>query len=128
MLGKHEPERVTRVRISPPPQRKSRRAGQRCWDVYIRFANVLRHRLPMFYYTYILQSTKDGKYYTGISNNIERRFQQHNIGYSSTRYTRNRGPFELIFVQVCEDRKLARELEKFLKSGSGRELRDELLK
>lgn len=79
------------------------------------------------YYVYILLSKKDGKYYTGITNDVERRLHQHTIGYSSTRSTKNRGSFELVFVQECIDRGEARKLEKFLKSGVGRELRDELL-
>ncbi len=80
------------------------------------------------YYVYILLSKKDHKYYTGITNDVERRIQQHTIGYSSTRSTKNRGPFDLVFAQECTDRKEARELERFLKSGIGRELRSELLK
>ncbi len=79
------------------------------------------------YYVYILLSKKDNKYYTGITNDIERRLRQHDIGYSSTRSTKNRGPFRLVFAQECVDRKEARYLEKFLKSGLGRELRDKLL-
>ena len=70
----------------------------------------------------------DKKFYTGISNDIERRLKQHNIGYSSTRSTKSRDPFSLLFAQECKDRNEARVLEKYLKSGSGRELRDELLK
>lgn len=79
------------------------------------------------YFVYIVFSQKDKEFYTGITNNIERRVKQHNIGYSSTRSTKNRGPFVLVFIQECESRIEARELEKFLKSGSGRELRDKLL-
>ena len=80
------------------------------------------------YYVYILQSQKDNKFYTGITNDLEIRLHQHNIGYSSTRSTKTRGPFILVFAQEYEDREKVRDLEKFLKSGVGRELRDELLK
>ena len=80
------------------------------------------------YFAYILKSEKDGKFYTGITNKVERRLYQHNIGYSSTRSTKTRGPFVLVFAQECADRNEARKMEKFLKSGQGRELRDELLK
>ena len=80
------------------------------------------------YYVYILKSLKDNKYYTGISNNIESRIRQHNIGYSSTKSTKTRGPFELRFAQECINRVEARSLEKYLKSGLGREIRDELIK
>lgn len=80
------------------------------------------------YFVYILLSEKDNKFYTGITNDIERRLKQHNIGYSSTRSTKTRGPFKLVFAQECRDRLEAHELEKFLKSGTGRELRDKLIK
>jgi putative endonuclease len=63
-----------------------------------------------------------------MTNNLDERVHKHNIGYSATKSTKIRGPFELIFAQECLDRLEARELEKYLKSGSGRELRDELLK
>lgn len=92
-----------------------RQAGQR-----------LEH--PPMYYVYILISKKDEKFYTGITNNLERRIVQHNIGYNATKSTVNRGPFKLLFVQECKNRLEARQLEKFLKSGSGRELRNNLLK
>lgn len=79
------------------------------------------------YYAYVLLSLKDHKFYTGITNDIERRLHQHDIGYSSTRSTKNRGPFKLIFAQECANRIEARGFEKFLKSGSGRELMKYLL-
>ncbi|MBI2086159.1 GIY-YIG nuclease family protein [Candidatus Daviesbacteria bacterium] len=79
------------------------------------------------YYVYILLSKKDKKHYTGITNDVDRRLRQHTIGYSSTRSTKNRRPSDLVFDQECTDRKEARELEKLLKSGQGRELREELL-
>ncbi|KKQ07542.1 MAG: GIY-YIG nuclease superfamily protein [Candidatus Daviesbacteria bacterium GW2011_GWB1_36_5] len=82
----------------------------------------------LMYYVYILKSQKDNNFYTGITNNIEIRLRQHNIGYSSTRSTKNRGPFILVFAQECSDRNEAHALEKYLKSGEGRELRDKLLK
>lgn len=78
------------------------------------------------YFTYILLSKKDNKYYTGITNNIEERLKKHNHGYKATMSTLKRGPFELVFVQICKDRVEARILEKYLKSGAGRELRDKL--
>ena len=80
------------------------------------------------YYVYILKSKKDNNYYTGITNNIETRLKKHNVGYEATISTKNRGPFELVFAQECKDRLESRSLEKYLKSGSGRELRNEFLK
>jgi len=73
------------------------------------------------YFVYIIKSKKDNKFYTGITNNIERRVKEHNKVCSSTTSTRNRGPFELIYFEKLENRINAREREKYFKSGSGRE-------
>lgn len=78
------------------------------------------------WYVYILKSNKDKRFYTGITENIGRRLKQHNIGSKATKSTLKRGPFILVFGQECKDRKDARLLEKFLKSGIGREVRNEL--
>ncbi len=54
-----------------------------------------------------------------MTNNLERRFKEHINGNSKT--TKKYLPLELVFVQICETRFEARELEKYLKSGYGRE-------
>jgi predicted GIY-YIG superfamily endonuclease len=60
---------------------------------------------------YIVQCA-DGTFYTGISNNLERRLKQHNAGTAS-RYTRYRLPVTLIYqeVQPTKSAALKRELE-----------------
>ncbi|MCF7907200.1 GIY-YIG nuclease family protein [Patescibacteria group bacterium] len=73
------------------------------------------------YFVYVLKSEKDGKFYVGMTNNIERRVKEHNNGVASTPSTKNRGPFKLIYFEKLENRIIAREREKYLKSGSGRE-------
>jgi len=80
------------------------------------------------YFVYVLLSEKDKRFYTGITNDLEQRIKKHNHGYKATKSTLNRGPFRIVFVQICEDRTKARALEKYLKSGCGREVRDEILK
>jgi len=75
----------------------------------------------MKYYTYVLRSKKDGKHYTGITNNLERRLRQHNDGDTATPSTRNRGPFVLVYSEEADNRMEARIREKYLKSGAGRE-------
>ena len=47
------------------------------------------------YYTYVLQSEKDGKFYTGFTSNLKLRFEQHNKGLVGS--TRDRGPRRLIY-------------------------------
>jgi len=72
----------------------------------------------MFYYTYILKSKKDGKIYTGYTQNLRKRLNQHNKGLST--YTKGRGPFILIYYEACLLENEARSRELFLKSGMGK--------
>ncbi|MCD6283682.1 GIY-YIG nuclease family protein [bacterium] len=73
------------------------------------------------YFVYVLKSKKDKKFYTGITNDLQRRITQHNQGKFSTPSTRYRGPFTLVYFEKVNTRTEAREREKYLKSGVGRE-------
>lgn len=79
------------------------------------------------YFVYIIQSTKTKQFYTGFTNNLDRRLQEHDTGRKSTPTTLNAGPFELIHIELVESRGEARKLEKYFKSGSGREIRKEIV-
>lgn len=70
------------------------------------------------WYTYVLKSLKDGKIYTGSTNNLRKRFKQHNDGLASS--TRGRRPLELIYYEMCKNEIDARSRELFLKSGMGK--------
>lgn len=75
-------------------------------------------------YVYILKSIKHDWHYVGLSNNIERRFLEHDNGWvSKTKFYR---PFIVIHVELIDDLKKARALEKFFKSGYGREIIKEI--
>jgi len=54
-----------------------------------------------------------------MSDNPERRIEQHNKGYNKT--TRSYKPFVIILINNFSTRKEAREREKYLKSGVGKE-------
>ncbi len=54
---------------------------------------------------YILEC-KDGTLYTGITDDLERRFAAHNAG-KGAKYTRGRGPLVLRYWEACEDRSAA---------------------
>ena len=70
------------------------------------------------YYTYVLLSHKDKKFYTGYTNNLDNRIKEHNNGkVLSTSYRR---PFDLIYYEVCFDEKDAIKREKYLKSTWGK--------
>lgn len=77
------------------------------------------------WYVYILESLKNGRYYTGYTNNLERRLLEHNKGLTkSIKYLR---PLRLIYKEDYSSRAEAAKREKFLKSGKGREFRKEIL-
>ncbi len=71
------------------------------------------------YYVYILRSLTRNYIYVGLTNDLARRVKQHQEGKSST--TRSYKPFELMFTQQFETRIEARNKEKYLKSGAGKE-------
>jgi len=70
------------------------------------------------YYTYVLESLKDGKKYTGYTQNLKLRFEQHKKGQvESTKYRR---PFRLIYYEWCLSRDDAMRREKYLKRYYGK--------
>jgi putative endonuclease len=70
------------------------------------------------FYTYVILSKKDNNFYTGSTNNLARRMEEHNDGkVMSTKYRR---PFELIYYEACVNEQDARTREKYLKSGMGK--------
>lgn len=71
-----------------------------------------------FYYIYVLQSAKDGNWYTGYTRDLKKRIAEHNEGLS--RSTRHRRPFTLIYFEGCLHEGDARAREKYLKSGMGK--------
>ena len=65
------------------------------------------------WYTYILQSKKNGRYYIGSTDNYHRRFEEHNTGkVKSTRYIR---PLILVYKETYKTRKEASKREAYLK-------------
>lgn len=72
------------------------------------------------YYVYILKSLRNKSHYVGLTNNINRRLIQHNEGKNHS--TKNKRPWTPIHVEVIKTRLEARKLEKFFKSGYGREI------
>jgi len=71
-----------------------------------------------FYYTYVLKSEKDLKYYVGYSKNIKLRFEQHNKGLVDS--TKSRRPLKLIYYEACLSQRDALHREKYLKTHYGK--------
>ncbi len=62
---------------------------------------------------YIL-SCKDKTLYTGITNDLPRRLQQHENGQGA-KYTKGRGPFQLIYIEKFAEKGLALSREHEIK-------------
>lgn len=65
----------------------------------------------------------DNTLYTGITNNMDQRLAKHNAG-TAAKYTQNRGPFEVVYTENCDDRSAASKREYAIKSLSRSEKLD----
>jgi putative endonuclease len=70
------------------------------------------------FYTYVLRSEKSGQLYTGSTNDLRKRFKEHNSGKST--YTAKRGPYKLIYYEACAVEGDARVREVYLKTAMGK--------
>ena len=66
------------------------------------------------WYLYILRCG-DGTLYTGITNDVEKRLAAHRAG-KGAKYTRGRGPLELVYREVLLDQSTALKREHEIKS------------
>jgi len=75
------------------------------------------------YYVYCIRSEKNGRVYTGFTENLKQRFKDHNSGKSS--YTKNNRPYKLVYYEAYHSSDDARKREKSLKlrSNAYRQLR-----
>lgn len=64
-------------------------------------------------YVYIVECS-DGTFYTGWTNNLEKRIDMHSKGMGA-KYTRGRGPVKLLYHEEFEDKKLAMKREYEIK-------------
>ena len=70
------------------------------------------------FYIYIIQNKKDGRWYTGFTNDLRKRFNEHNNNKVVS--TNNKCPFELIYYEACFNKYDALAREKYLKTGMGK--------
>ena len=78
------------------------------------------------HHVYVLLSSKDNKFYTGYSMNLNRRIQEHNQG--KVRCTNGRRPLKLIFYESFINKMDALRRERYLKSSKGRKMLRQLLR
>ena len=82
--------------------------GGRSWAIFF----------ILMYYAYILESeTTPGEFYRGHTDGLKRRVTEHNAGKCT--HTSKLRPWKVKFYAAFETLALAREFEKYLKSGSG---------
>ncbi len=69
------------------------------------------------YFVYILQSKKDLSLYVGSTENVKKRFAEHNDGKS--KYSNSKRPYTLKWFCAFATKSQALTFEKYLKQGSG---------
>lgn len=75
------------------------------------------------FFVYVLRSIKNKKRYTGCtSKSPVVRLKEHNSGTDD--WTRQNGPFKLIYTEKHETKRAALRRERFLKTGVGRKFID----
>ena len=65
------------------------------------------------FYVYIVEC-KDKTYYTGYTNDLEKRIERHNKGLAS-KYTRARLPVTVAWSKVCKNQRFAMRMELTIK-------------
>ena len=70
------------------------------------------------YYVYILRSSKSGILYYGYTEDLKKRFTEHNKGKS--KFTKGHIPWKLVFYCAFPDKQKAKDFELYIKSGSGK--------
>ena len=68
----------------------------------------------MTWHVYIIECN-DGSFYTGITNDLDKRIIAHNSGYAS-KYTSFRRPVRLRYIEPALDRSHASQREHAIKS------------
>ncbi|MFI5185475.1 MAG: GIY-YIG nuclease family protein [Chitinophagales bacterium] len=84
-----------------------------------RQAGLVNAKNYTLFYVYAIRGFVRNYIYVGLTNDIERRFVEHNNG--ENRSTKAYRPFILIHKEEFNNRADARKREKYLKSGIGKE-------
>ncbi len=71
----------------------------------------------IMHYVYILQSQVDGSLYVGVTEDIKRRFVEHNNG--NAKYSSSKRPYKLKWFCAFPTKQKALIFERYLKHGSG---------
>ena len=77
-------------------------------------------------FVYILKSSKNGRYYIGFTENVEKRLIYHNTRQVLS--TRSYAPYELAFKKKFNSTYAAREAEQKLKKLKRKDYLDKIVK
>ena len=80
----------------------------------------------MFYYVYLLESKKNGELYVGFTEDLAKRFKEHNQGLNFS--TKSAKPWQIIYYEASLNEKDARRREEYLKTTQGKRLLKRRLK
>ena len=72
--------------------------------------------MQSMYRAYVIQN-EEGRFYIGLSDDVDRRVHDHNSGVST--WTRDRGPWQLRWTSEAMSLSDARKLENLLKRQKG---------
>ena len=70
------------------------------------------------FFTYVLRSKTDGRFYTGFTSDLEKRFNDHNSGKVFS--TKRRIPLEIVYFEFCLNIDDAIHREKYFKTTYGK--------
>lgn len=76
--------------------------------------------LAMVYFVYMLECS-DGSYYTGYTNDLDKRIQAHNSQKGGAKYTKTRRPVKLIYSESYDTQSEAMKREYQIKQLSRKE-------
>jgi putative endonuclease len=62
------------------------------------------------WYVYIIKTNKD-TFYTGITTDLKRRFNEHSSGKKGAKFFRSSSPESIVFTKKCLNRSEASKLE-----------------
>ncbi len=71
----------------------------------------------LMFYTYILKSLAQDRYYYGLTSDLNRRIKEHNSG--RVKSTKARRPWKLHYYEAYRTRSAAQRRERFFKKRSG---------
>ncbi|MDD3648378.1 MAG: GIY-YIG nuclease family protein [Candidatus Dojkabacteria bacterium] len=78
------------------------------------------------FFTYVLLSLSDAKFYIGFTRDINRRLLEHNQGKSAS--TKPRRPFKLIYYEAHISKQDALRREKYFKTSKGKSTLRQMLR